>query len=199
MRPLFLAKTMVCSLAVFLCGAAAASATGVIPLSFDEIAGRAGAIALVETVRVRSDWRTSPQGKHIVTVVTFKVERTIKGQVGQQLEVEFLGGAIGGLVMDVDGMPQFRAGDRDVLFLSPNRNSVAPIVGLFQGRFRVERDRAAGTERILTHSGAPFLPASAGIRTLLSAPLRSPGRSLSYSQFESLVVQTLAQSTPATR
>lgn len=76
---------------------------------------RAGAIALVETVSVRSDWQTHAQGKHIVTTVRFKVERTLKGQAGQELQLEFLGGTIGGLTMEVDGMPQFQVGDRDVL------------------------------------------------------------------------------------
>lgn len=182
-----------CWLVVLLSGAATASATSVRSLSFDEIAVQADLIVLVETASVRSDWQTSPQGKHIVTIVTFKVERTLKGQPSQQLQLEFLGGNIGGLVMEVDGMPQFQAGDRDVLFVSPHRNSVSPVVGLSQGRFRVERDRAAGTDRVLMSDRTPFVPASAGVNRFLSAPLASLVRPLTYSQFESLVAQTLAR------
>lgn len=132
-EPLMVRRRVICALSVvaLLCRAGSALATDVLPLSFDDITARAGAIALVETVNVRSDWRTSTQGKHIVTVVTFKVERRLKGQVGQDLQLELLGGVIGCSGMDVDGMPRFQVGDRDVLFLSPNPNSVAPIVGLF--------------------------------------------------------------------
>lgn len=163
-------------------------ASSVLPLAFDEITERAAAIALVETVQVRADWRTHPQGKHIVTVVTFKVERGLKGQLAQQFEVEFLGGRIGSVGMDVDGMPQFAAGDHDVLFLSRNLHSVAPIVGLYQGRFRVVGDRAKGTDQVLTHDGRPFTVATAG-PARMRATLFSPVRALSYAQFESLVVQ----------
>ncbi len=165
-----------------------ALATDVLPLSFDEVTERASAIALVETLSVRSDWRTNAQGTHIVTVVTFKVERGIKGQLGQQLQLEFLGGRIGSEAMEVDGMPQFAVGDRDVLFLSPNRNSIAPIVGMYQGRFRLEGDRAAGTDRILTHDWKPFTVATAGPHRLRST-LFSPIRPLPYAQFEALILQ----------
>jgi len=176
------------SVLVLLCHAGTALATDVLPLSFDDIAARATAIALVETVNVRSDWRTSSQGKHIVTVVTFRVERGLKGQLGHELQLELLGGVVGSIGMEVDGMPQFRAGDRDVLFLSPNRRSVAPIVGLYQGRFRVVGDRAAGTDRILTHDGKPFTIGTAGPHRLRST-LLSPIRPLTYAQFESLILQ----------
>jgi len=172
---------------VLLCSSAL-RASSVIPLTFDEIAERAHAIALVETVSVRPDWRTHPQGTHIVTVVTFKLERGLKGQLAQQFEVEFLGGRIGSVGMEVDGMPQFTAGDHDVLFLSKNLRSVAPIVGLYQGRFRVTGDRAKGTDQVLTHDGRPFTVATAGPARLRST-LFSPVRALSYAQFESLVVQ----------
>lgn len=171
---------------VALCGTTL-TASSVLPLAFDEITERAAAIALVETVHVRADWRTHAQGKHIVTVVTFKLERGLKGQLAQQFEIEFLGGRIGSVGMEVDGMPQFAAGDHDVLFLSKNLNSVAPIVGLYQGRFRVVGDRVKGTDQVLTHDGRPFAAATA-------SPARARGslftavRPLTYAQFESFVL-----------
>ena len=179
------------SVLALLCHVGVALATDVLPPSFDDIRARAGAIALVETIHVRSDWRTSPQGKHIVTVVTFRVERGLKGQLGRELQLELLGGEVGTVRMEVEGMPQFRAGERDVLFLSPNRQSVSPIVGLYQGRFRVVGDRAAGTDRILTHNEKPFPPAPAGPHRLRTT-LLSPIQPLSYAQFESLILQAEA-------
>ena len=181
----------VCLLAGVL--APAAWATTVRPLSFEEMAAQAEAIALVDTVNVRADWQTSAQGKHIVTTVTFRVERTLKGQVEPEFQLEFLGGNIAGIVMEVDGMPEFHVGGRDVLFLSANRKSVSPIVGLFQGRFRVEGDRAAGTERVLTSNSRPFIAASAGLNRLLSVPASTADGPVSYSQFEALVLRTVAQ------
>lgn len=180
-------------LVVLLCGSATPQATTVRPLSFEQIAARADTIVLVQTVSVRSDWRTSEHGKHIITVVRFKIERALKGQVAQELQLKFLGGNIGGLVMEVDGVPAFEVGDRDVLFLSANRTSVSPVVGLFQGRFRVERDRATGIDRVLTYNRQPFTAAGAiGVQRLLARPASSSGP-LSYAQFEALVLNTIAQ------
>ncbi|MGE0394811.1 MAG: hypothetical protein AB7P67_14690, partial [Vicinamibacterales bacterium] len=120
----------------------------------------------------------------------FRLERGLKGQLAQQFDIEFLGGQIGSVAMEVDGMPQFTVGDHDVLFLSKNRQSVAPIVGLYQGRFRVVGDRAKGTDQVLTHDGRPFTVATAG-PARMRGTLFSPVRALSYAQFESLVVQGL--------
>lgn len=164
------------------------SASSVLPLTFDELTERAAAIALVETVQVRPDWRTHARGKHIVTVVTFRLERGLKGRLAPQFDVEFLGGRIGSVGMEVDGMPQFAVGEHDVLFLSKNLQGVAPIVGLYQGRFRVAGDRAQGTDQMLTHDGRPFTVATAG-PARMRATLFSPVRALSYAQFEALVVR----------
>ena len=182
------------SLFALLCLQGISRASTVVPLSFEDITARAGAIALVQTVNVRADWRTSPQGKHIVTVVTFRVERGLKGQLEREFQLELLGGQIGSVAMEVDDMPRFQPGERDVLFLSPDRHSFAPIVGLYQGRFRVEGDRAAGTDRILTHDGKPFTIGTAGPQRLRTT-LLSPIRPLSYAQFETLILHGDVQGT----
>jgi hypothetical protein len=186
---------LVC-LAAFVSTGSAHSAS-VVPTTFDEMVVRAGTIFLGEAVNVRSDWETSSRGKHIVTTVTFKVERVLKGEAPAQVQLQFLGGDIGGLVMEVDGMPTFRVGDRDVLFVSPTRNAISPLVGFSNGRFRVTRGRS-GDARVLTHDGRPFVAAAASAsrsRTLMSAPA-TPS---SYEQFEALVLQSLGRAGVAPR
>lgn len=172
-------------------GTSLTSAQAVRSLSFEEIVTTADRVFLGQVVAVRPTWETSPQGKHIVSVVTFKVDRVLKGQFGPEIQLEFLGGDIGGLVMEVDGMPQFRAGDRDVLFLSATPRAVSPLVGFHQGRFRIADDRVNRTTRVLTHDGRAFTSLSGDISRRSVLP-RAPGP-MAYADFEALVLQTLAQ------
>ena len=74
------------------------------------------------------------------TFVTFAIERTFKGKAekGGSITLRFEGGADGtGRAMLVPGMPMFDIGDRDILFVSKNRNGSCPLVGWEHGRFRV--------------------------------------------------------------
>jgi hypothetical protein len=172
---------------------ASALATTVIPLAFDELVSRAESIVVAQTVRVRPEWRTTATGKYILTTVTFRVERVLKGQAaGAELQLEFPGGEIGGLVMEVDGMPRFEPGDLDVLFVSGLRTSVSPLVGFSSGRFRVTTDRNGQPARVLTHDGRPFAGLEvAGVRAPTLLPRRAMAMTLA--EFEALVHQRSAR------
>lgn len=185
-------------LAALLLGRGIALPTTVIPPTFDELVARAQAIFLGEVVHRRSDWYVDSQARSIVTIVTFKVERVLKGQVGPQTQLRFLGGSIGGLVMHVDGMPQFRVGDRDVLFVSATHNAVSPLVGFFHGRFPVVADRVGGTARVLTHDRRPLVSALSTVGRSLPFATRTASP-LTYAEFEALVLQTIAQGTVGRR
>ena len=183
-------------IALLVCAAPSASTT-VLPLAFDDIVARAETAFLGEAVRLRPDWRTTSRGKYIVTTVTFRTVRVLKGRVGAEVQLDFPGGEIGGLRMEVDQMPAFAVGDRDVLFLEGDRR-VSPIVGFNNGRFRVIADRAGGPARVLMHDGRPFTAGSlpgAAARSLL----RRPDGAMTYADFESLVLQTVAGSASVAR
>ncbi|HJU43763.1 MAG TPA: hypothetical protein VJ691_13140, partial [Vicinamibacterales bacterium] len=51
----------------------------------------------------------------------------------------------------VIGMPSFRVGQRNVLFVAAER-AVSPLVGFMHGRMRVERD-FFGVDRVRTNDG----------------------------------------------
>ena len=99
------------------CGVAL-SATTVIPPSFDELVSKADTIFLGRAVDTRSEFVSSRTSRSIVTHVTFVVERLLKGRAGLQTKLTFQGGTVGDLRMEITDMPQFRVGDRDVLFVS---------------------------------------------------------------------------------
>ena len=185
-------------LLVVLFATSAASATTVRNLSFEEIVTSAERIFLGQVVNVRPTWQTSADGKHIVSIVTFKVERVLKGQFGPEIQLEFLGGDIGGLVMEVVGMPQFQVGDRDVLFLSATPRAVSPLVGFYHGRFRIADDRVNRTTRVLSHDGQAFTSLSTGAISRRSVLSQAPAP-MTYAEFEALVLQTLAQTAAGRR
>jgi hypothetical protein len=131
--------------------AGVASSTTVIPPSFDALVSRANTIFVGEVISQDAIWISTPQGRAIKTLVTFRVEEVWKGASGVVTRLEFLGGTIGDTTMDVVGMPTFRVGQRSVLFVAEGRH-VSPLVGFMHGRLRVERD-SAGVDRVRTHDG----------------------------------------------
>lgn len=134
-----------------------ASTTTVIPPSFDELVSTAEVIFIGEVVDQRSMWETTPDGRSIITVVTFDVTRVLKGRLGLRTELTFLGGTVGDLTEQVVDMPQFRVGDQDVLFVSSERYAASPLVGFSHGRFRIETDPTTRQRVVRSHDGKPLI------------------------------------------
>lgn len=143
--------------------AGVARSTTVIPPTFESLVSRANTIFVGEVMHVRSVWTSTPNGRAIVTLVTFKIEDTWKGAAGAVTQLEFLGGTIGETTMEVVGMPTFREGQRGVLFVSSQVRSASPLVGFWHGRMRVERDHN-GVDRVRTYDGRSLgSPAEVGV------------------------------------
>ena len=132
------------------------TATSVLEPTLDELVSRAEQIFVGRVVAVRSNVVTSRVGRSIVTDVTFAIERTLKGSTYAERSLEFLGGTVGDETLRVAGMPMFRVGDRDVLFVSEAGRPVSPIVGFMYGRFRITRDAGRGVDVVRTHDGRPL-------------------------------------------
>jgi hypothetical protein len=146
MRRLF-PLSLICTL-VF---AGVAGSTTVIPPTFDALVSGARTIFVGEVTDQRAYWINTPQGRAIRTQVVFKVEEVWKGSAGAVTQLDFLGGTIGETTMEVVGMPAFRVGQRNVLFVATER-AVSPLVGFMHGRMRVERD-FNGVDRVRTNDG----------------------------------------------
>ena len=144
------------AIAIILVFAASARPTTIVTPSFQELVARAEQIVVAQVAARRSTWVSSRSGRAIVTDVTFLIERTIKGPVYAERSLEFLGGTVGDDTLEVDGMPEFRVGDRDVLFIHDSGRPASPLVGFMYGRFRIVRDGVTGVETIRTHDGRPL-------------------------------------------
>jgi len=183
---------LLCAVAVML-GTLSVSTSTLIPLTFSQIVSGADAAFLGETVARRSEWNLGPHGRSIVTFVTFKVERVLKGQVAQRVELRFRGGQIGHEIMRIGGMPQFAVGDRDVLFISPLHNAVSPLVGFSYGRFRVIHDGVSGTDEVRGPDGSPLLGTSRVGKATLPLAVGALIRPISYPEFERMVQDAIAR------
>jgi hypothetical protein len=77
-------------------------------------AQRADIVPIGTTERVVASW----EGKHIVSLVTFRVRDTLKGDhVPSEVIVKQRGGTLNGHGEHVSGAPEFHAGESSVLFL----------------------------------------------------------------------------------
>jgi hypothetical protein len=179
------------------CLATTVRATTVVAPTFDELVTRAQVVFVGDTVDVRPRWVSTPSGRAIVTAVTFRVERVLKGELGGQTVLEFLGGTIGEDRLEIVGMPRFRMGDRDVLFVDNRGKPMSPVVALMHGRFRVLRDPATGRESVARFNFEPL----ASVASLGSAapPARVPAsKALSLPEFEREIERS-ARRQPAQR
>ena len=184
------------TLVALLCFAQTVSTTTVLPPTFDELLAEAATIVRAEVVDVRSDWRDRRPGSGpIVTFVTVRVQQTLKGGSSTQMLLEFLGGTVGDSTLTVAEMPQFRVGDRDILFINDAGRPVSPIVGFFVGRFPIRVDAFTGREFVTTFDGRPLSDAadigSAPAKSLSALRARTSGAALSVAAVETLIRQRL--------
>lgn len=186
-----------------------ARATTVVPPSFPELVEKADAIYRGRVVHVESRRvdRADGQGQVIKTFVTVAIERALKGAERQEVVLEFLGGKVGEESLMVSGMPQFTIGQRDIVFVQRNGIQFCPLVAMVHGRYRVNRDEAAGREFIARDNGVPLtdvaqielpmqeLPASVRAATAAGAVAAA----LTPAAFEARIVSEIQQPTRRAR
>ncbi len=136
--------------------ASPARATSVVAPSFPELVNEAETIVRGQVTAVRCAWADSPQGRVIKTYVTFAVEKRLKGTAPDELVLQFLGGEVDGQGMAVQGMPQFTAGKREILFIAGNGVRFCPLVGMMHGRYRVLTDATTARDYIARDDGVPL-------------------------------------------
>jgi hypothetical protein len=92
----------------------------------------------------RSEWRNAATNRVIFTLVEFETSEIIKGNAGASVTLQFLGGTVGDVTLEVAGVPKFHAGDRVILFVESNGVFFCPVVGVFHGKFDLRKDQKTG-------------------------------------------------------
>jgi hypothetical protein len=133
-----------------------AHATSVTPPSFPELVSEADAIARATVNSVESRWVDAPQGRVIKTFVTFSVDKVLKGSPTNPLTLEFLGGTVGTETVHVAGMPEFRVGQREIVFVQGNGLQFCPLVRFGHGRYHVKTDARSQRSFVTRNDDSPL-------------------------------------------
>jgi hypothetical protein len=117
-------------------GTLPARASSVIQAELPELTATADVIARGTVKKIESRWTTDH--RRIVTDVEIEVLESLKGSPGTKVVVQQPGGVVGDIGQKVSGLASFEPNEEVVVFLE-RRGSKYEIVGLSQGKYRVER------------------------------------------------------------
>lgn len=150
-----------------------AASTTVIPAGLDELSAAANVIFAGTVSKVEYD-RIESAG--VVTRVTFRDLAFATSPLRErELRMTIRGGHSGTQVSLVQGMPEFQTGKRYIVFaddMGSSRNSYLPVVGLFQGVFRVTQ---TGGNRVVSDSeGRPVVGVDDGRIDILDPTYNPP-------------------------
>lgn len=181
--------------------AVAASAMSVLPPTFDQLVNEADFVVRGVVTDVHCVATNTAQGQAIHTLVTLHVERTLKGSPGTDVTLSFLGGKVGHRTLSVLGMPQFRVGEREIVFVANNGRTICPLIAAGHGRYHVRRDEADGKDYIVRENGhrlrstaeiaAPLEPGAPTTQALGAS-----GEPMTLDQFETKVAQAAHAAQP---
>ena len=122
-----------------------ASATLVIPVSEEDMTRHATAIVVGQVKAIESYWDN--QAGQIFTHIIMTPQEVLKGEVTEgAFTLKQLGGTVKHLRSWVDGSPEFRVGEKVLLFLDTNPDGSGCVVHLYQGKFSLFTDRDTGKE-----------------------------------------------------
>jgi hypothetical protein len=159
------------------------------PMPFETLVRSADLVFRGAVVRTEARWISTGNGRAIVTRVTFRVERMLKGTRQSEVTLEFVGGRIGDDELEVEGVPRFAVGQRDVICARSGDIYVSPVTGFNQGRFRVVRDNM-GRDNVTAHDGRALSTiSSSGSSTLFLAAAGQTAMPLAALEDEILRVQ----------
>ena len=128
------------------------SATTIIPLSVEQLAGKSSQVLRGHATETWTAW--NPQHTLIYTYTKFQITKSLKGAAEQMVTVKQIGGRVGNTVQKVAGVRHFRPGEEDVLFLQPSNDHDGTMIvtGLSQGNFALRRAEGG---KVLASNGVP--------------------------------------------
>ncbi len=182
-------------LSVVVLGSTATQATTVLPMTFSQVVAGAEVIAIGVVSAVEATW--DAEREMPFTEVTVSDIDVVKGQVvNRALTLRFLGGpAPNGLTLEVSGMPQFAPAQQVVVFSTRDDGRPCPLVGWWQGLYRIVYDAERDARTVVNHAGRPVtaIEGDVGQRVVrLSAASGAPAEdALTIEEFRSVIASEL--------
>lgn len=171
---------MIALVAALLAGSAfcgSAEATLMQAASFDEKVENANAIVYGKVVKQEARWDS--QHRWILTYTTIKVEKSLKGVTPPEITVVTPGGKVGEVYQDTIGIPDFKVGDENALFV--RNTNVGPTVLYFdQGAYEIAKDDRGNRTVVPVSSDAVRIDTQRGVAV-------APEESRALGDFEAAV------------
>lgn len=133
-------KRLLIGALLFALAAAPMAASTFLAMNQSQLIAESQAVVQGQVLKVHSFWDAS--GRMIMTEALVRVEDTILGQAPTVVRVQTFGGNVDGFIVEAAGFPEFKAGERMVLFLSPEKDGVARVAGYQFGQYRIQRNQA---------------------------------------------------------
>ncbi len=118
----------------------AANGTVLIQKDLRDLVVESTDIVLGKVVDMSVGW--NKEETRIYTNVVLTVEKGIKGDFvsGEKVHFQTIGGKVGEVSLSVPSSPQFKVGEKVVVFFGGEPNVNTPVTGWEQGKFTVEND-----------------------------------------------------------
>lgn len=119
-------------------------ATVLLKMNLKDLSNEADVVFVGTVVALRNE--VAPGGDKACTAVTFKVESILAGKaVGKELTLRFCGGELpNGVLMKAVGIPDFRVGEKVVLFAVHDPSLYCPLTGWLQGKLTISAHEEVG-------------------------------------------------------
>lgn len=164
----------------------------VIAPTFDQLVAAASTVVRGVVTDVHCASIDTPQGPAIQTLVTFHVERVLKGNADGAITLTFLGGKLGHRTLTVLGMPVFKVGQREIVFVGDNGRAICPLIAAGYGRYHVRHDGATNRDYVTRENNAPLASTDAVAQAMGAAPASSdPSQALSVDAFETRILNAV--------
>lgn len=148
---------------LFALAAVPLAASTFVAMNHAQLIAESQAVVQGEVLKVHSFW--DPTGRVVMSEALIRVEETILGEAPSIVRVQTFGGNVDGFIVEAHGFPEFKPGERMILFLGPEKDAVTRVTGYQFGQYRVQKDKA-GVEfavpaldlgaNVLTKDGKPF-------------------------------------------
>ena len=182
-------------LLVLVLGGSGGRATTVVKMTFSQVVDSAELIAIGTVSAIEETW--DAEREMPFTDVTLSDIEVLKGAArGGELTLRFLGGpAPNGLTLAVSGMPRFAVKEQAVVFSAGNGVYACPLVGWWQGLYRVVFDGERNVLVVVDHAWRPVVALDGvvgGRDARVSAAVQTPAAdALTLDEFKGLIAEEL--------
>jgi hypothetical protein len=156
-------KRLLIPVLLFALAAVPLAASTFVAMNHAQLIAESQAVVQGQVLKVHSFW--DPTGRVVMSEALVRVEETILGEAPSIVRVQTFGGNVDGFIVEASGFPEFKPGERMILFLSSEKDAVTRVTGYQFGQYRVQRDKA-GVEfavpaldlgaNVVTQDGKPF-------------------------------------------